>query len=85
MAIDAQTIGLLAGFLTTVAFLPQIIKSHQTKSTGDISWGWLGVLFVGVVLWFIYGLMDGSLPVAAANGISGVLLVVLIFLKLKYG
>ncbi len=83
--IDAQSIGLVAGFCTTVAFLPQIIKSYKTKSTADLSWGWLGVLFVGMALWIGYALMIGSLPVLATNALSEALLVVLIFLKLKHG
>ncbi|MEM4092878.1 MAG: SemiSWEET family transporter, partial [Conexivisphaerales archaeon] len=55
-------IGLIAGFLTTVAYVPEVHKILTTKDTKGISLLWLMILLTGVFLWFIYGLGIYSLP-----------------------
>jgi MtN3 and saliva related transmembrane protein len=77
-------IGILAGVLTTVSFLPQVIRAARTKSTGDISLGMYVILAVGIFLWFIYGISIGSLPVILANGVTFVLAIIILALKVKY-
>ena len=53
MEIDyITTLGITAGILTTIAYLPQLIKTWQSKSAGDISWTMLIVLCLGIILWF---------------------------------
>ena len=47
------TLGLTAGTLTTIAFIPQIVKARQSKSTGDLSWGMVTIFSTGVLLWLI--------------------------------
>lgn len=66
----AELIGSLAGLLTTLAFLPQVIKTWRTGSTKDISL-WMFVLFCsGVALWLVYGLMIAAMPVILANAVT---------------
>ncbi|MFP3133089.1 MAG: SemiSWEET transporter [Nitrososphaeria archaeon] len=77
-------LGLVAGFLTTVAYVPEIIKVFNTKDTKGISLLWLLTLLTGVLLWFYYGVLIISIPVMAANGVSAFLILLLIFLKIKY-
>lgn len=60
-------IGFLAAFCTTIAYLPQVIKNWRTRSAGDLSFVTFTTLNVGVVLWLIYGLILGSLPIILAN------------------
>jgi MtN3 and saliva related transmembrane protein len=67
--------------LTTAAFVPQAIKVYKTQKTEDLSFGLFSMLFVGIFLWLIYGLMIGSSPVIAANAIT--LLLVAYILKKK--
>lgn len=76
-------IGLLAGFLTTVAYVPEVYKIFITKDTKGISLLWLIILLTGAVLWFVYGLDIYSLPVIFANGISALLIAIMMVLKLK--
>jgi MtN3 and saliva related transmembrane protein len=77
-------LGLVAGFLTTVAYVPEVIKVFNTKDTKGISLLWLLTLLTGVLLWFYYGVLIISIPVMAANGVSAFLILLLIFLKIKY-
>ncbi|MCI4400190.1 MAG: SemiSWEET transporter [Campylobacteraceae bacterium] len=74
-------LGFAAAFLTTAAFVPQAIKVYKTQKTEDLSLGLFSMLFVGIFLWLIYGLMIGSSPVIAANAIT--LLLVAYILKKK--
>ena len=78
-------LGYLAGFLGTVSFLPQVIKSWKTKKTHDISLLMFVVLGLGVLLWVIYGLLTNQVPISLWNGVVFVLVSSLVFLKLKYG
>jgi MtN3 and saliva related transmembrane protein len=77
-------LGLVAGFLTTVAYVPEVIKVFNTKDTKGISLMWLLTLLTGVLLWFYSGVLIISIPVMAANGVSAFLILLLIFLKIKY-
>ncbi|ERT08872.1 PQ loop repeat family protein [Lyngbya aestuarii BL J] len=77
-------IGLLAGALTTVAFLPQVIKTWKTKSTRDVSLGMFVMFCTGVFLWIVYGALIGDLPIVAANIVTLSLASTILFFKLKY-
>jgi MtN3 and saliva related transmembrane protein len=84
-AIDNVSIlGFIAGGLTTLAFLPQVIKAFRTKSTHDLSLGMVTLTSTGILLWFIYGLCLRSLPIALPNLVSFVLMVTLLILKIRY-
>ena len=58
-----EILGYIAGALTTTSLLPQFVKSLKTKSTKDLSYGMILILFVGVFFWAIYGIYIGSMPV----------------------
>lgn len=81
----AHLIGLTAGLLTTIAFLPQVLQTWTTKSTKDISLPMFLTFCTGVLLWFIYGVMIHSLPVILANGVTFVLAGAILVMKLKWG
>ena len=78
-------LGLVAGCCTTLAFLPQVVKTWKTRSTGDISLGMFLVLVLGVALWLIYGALLGDLPLIAANGVTLVLAGIILVFKLRHG
>ena len=80
----ANTIGLIAGTLTTVAFLPQVLKIWKSRSVADISLGMYLVFSTGVLLWVVYGFSIGSLPVVLANGITLVLSLVIVVFKIRF-
>ncbi|CUS37521.1 MAG: SemiSWEET transporter [Nitrospira sp.] len=79
------TLGLIAGTLTTIAFIPQIAKAWRSKSTGDLSWGMVTTFSTGVLLWLIYGIWIDSLPVILANAVTLLLQAGIIALKIRYG
>ncbi len=81
----AMILGLTAGTLTTVAFIPQLAKALKSKSTGDLSWGMVLTFTIGVLLWLIYGIWIDSLPVILANAVTLLLQCGIIALKIKYG
>jgi len=81
----AEVVGLTAGILTTIAFLPQVRHSWTTKSTKDISLPMFLTFSTGVILWFIYGVMIQSVPVMLANGVTFVLVGAILIMKLKWG
>jgi MtN3 and saliva related transmembrane protein len=78
-------LGLVAGTLTTVAFLPQVLQTWKTKSTKDLSLPMLLSFTTGVLCWLIYGICIDSLPIALANGVTLLLAGANLGLKLKYG
>lgn len=78
-------IGLAAAACTTLAFLPQVIKAWRTRSTADISLGMFLVLVIGIALWLVYGALLGDIPLIAANGVTLVLVGIILIFKLRYG
>lgn len=78
-------IGLIAGTLTTASLLPQVIKTFRIKETKDISLSMYIILVTGMLLWVVYGILIGALPVIAANIISFILATIVLILKIKYG
>jgi MtN3 and saliva related transmembrane protein len=84
MIFSVTIIGLLAGSLTTIAFLPQVIKTWKTKSTKDISLGMFLTFCTGVLLWIIYGSLVKDIPVVIANVATLSLASTILWFKLKY-
>ncbi|WP_350293120.1 SemiSWEET transporter [uncultured Croceitalea sp.] len=79
-----ELIGLIAAMLTTGAFVPQVYKVFKSKSTADISLTMYTVLFVGLVLWLIYGIQKDSIAIILANAVTGILVAFVIIFKIKY-
>jgi MtN3 and saliva related transmembrane protein len=80
-----NVLGFVAGLLTTAAFVPQVLKIWRTRSARDISLGMYWVFTSGVVLWLVYGLALGSLPIIVANVFTLVLSLAVLVMKLRYG
>jgi MtN3 and saliva related transmembrane protein len=79
-----EIIGYLAAFGTTVSFLPQAVKTIQTKDTSGISLSMYALFTTGTLLWLIYGIMSGSLPVAVANTITFLFASIILVYKIRY-
>lgn len=79
-----QILGLMAGGLTTVAFLPQVIKTWKSKSAKDLSLAMFFVFALGTLLWLIYGIFIQQLPIILANSITLALASVLLYFKLRF-
>jgi len=79
-----EIIGLIAAVLTTSAYVPQVYKTWKTKSAGNISLTMYLVMFVGIILWLIYGIHLNSLAMILANIVTTILTLIIIVFKLKY-
>ncbi|MBF2058119.1 MAG: SemiSWEET transporter [Cyanobacterium sp. T60_A2020_053] len=80
----ATVIGLMAGALTTISFLPQAIKTWRSKSAKDISLTMFLTFCIGVILWIIYGISIQDLPVLVTNIVTLILAGSILFFKFKY-
>ena len=76
-------IGFLAALCTTVAFVPQALKTWRTRSTGDLSLQMYLLMVTGTALWFAYGLALGDAPLIAANGTTLALAASILYVKLR--
>ena len=80
----ATVIGFIAGTLTTVSFVPQVLKTFRTKRCDNLSFGMLSAFASGVCLWLVYGIFLWSAPIIAANLVTLCLLVPLVVMKIRY-
>lgn len=78
-------LGLAAGLLTTVAFLPQVWQVWKSRSARDISLPMYLIFTLGVALWLVYGLMTAAVPVIAANAVTLLLAGAVLVMKLRFG
>lgn len=78
-------IGLLAAAISTLGFAPQVIKIQRTRMTRDLSLGSYILLFSGLSLWLIYGLLLGALPIILGNAVACAMAGYIIYMKLKHG
>ena len=77
-------LGFTAGTLTTLAFIPQVIKSWKSKSTQDVSLGMFLVLCTGILLWLTYGFLINDTPLIVANGFSLLLAGSILIMKFRF-
>jgi MtN3 and saliva related transmembrane protein len=78
-------IGLLAGTLTTIAFLPQVLKTWKSKSAKDLSLFMFSIFNIGIVLWLIYGILLNEFPMILANGFTFLLSSFILYFKIRHG
>ena len=79
-----EIVGLIAAFLTTSAYVPQAYKTWKTKSAGNISLTMYISMFVGIILWLIYGIHLNSFAMILANCITAILTLIIIGFKVRY-
>lgn len=78
-------LGIVAGILTTVAFVPQVIKTWRSHSTHDISLSMFAIFTAGVFAWLLYGIMIEDLPIVMANTVTLVLAGSILVMKIRNG
>lgn len=83
VTIGVELIGFAAAFLTTIAFIPQVIQVWKSKSVEGLSLTTYIIFIIGVFLWFLYGLSIGSLSMIIANFITVLLSSVIIYFIIK--
>ncbi len=80
-----RLIGFIAGFCTTISLLPQIVKIFRTKHARDVSMSMYVVLVIGVACWLVYGIFLQEIPLILANGVTLMLCLIIIGMKMVYG
>lgn len=78
------TLGLVAGTLTSIASIPQLVKTLRTRHARDISVWQPLLLAIGVALWLVYGMLIGDLPLILANIVPLICNIMLTILKVRY-
>lgn len=81
----SSTIGFIAGILTSVAAIPQVVKTFKSRHVRDISVWQPVLLALGVALWMIYGILINDLPLILANITPLICNVILTGMKIRYG
>jgi len=76
--------GFIAGAITSIGFIPQIVRGYKTKKLDDISYYMPMVLVIGMSLWFVYGVLSGALAIIAANALGVGCNLTLIIMKRMY-
>ena len=77
-------LGILAGTLITISFVPQLLRIFRTRSVDDISWGTWLVFATGTVLWIVWGVLQQALPVIIASAVTLILAIVILALKWQF-
>ena len=77
-----QVLGLAAAFFTTIANIPQAIKVIRTGSTKSLAASTYAMLFLGMALWVVYGVIRKDVPIILANAIAGLLCGIILSMKL---
>ncbi|MFZ5637162.1 MAG: SemiSWEET transporter [Pseudomonadota bacterium] len=77
--------GYMAAAMTTLAFVPQAIKTIRTRDTRSISLGMYVVFTAGIAMWLVYGIALDSMPMILANVVTFLLSATILGLKLKHG
>ena len=81
---NIEVFGYFAAILTTLAFLPQLIKTFKTKKAEDVSLITLIMFLTGVLSWIIYGYKISSTPILMANIITFILNLLILIFKITF-
>jgi MtN3 and saliva related transmembrane protein len=84
MSFWTEVLGMVAGICTTIAFLPQVIKTYRSRSARDLSLGMFSIFTLGVILWLAYGIVQQELPIILANAATLVMAATLLVFKLTW-
>ena len=82
--LNIEFFGYFAAILTTLAFLPQLIKTLRTKKAEDVSLITLIMFLTGVLSWIIYGYKISSTPILIANIITFILNLLILIFKINF-
>jgi MtN3 and saliva related transmembrane protein len=82
---SSEILGLVAGFFTVFSVVPQIMRVYKLKSAREISIIYNTTMLLGILIWLVYGIVLGLVPIIIWNIIGALLIVLLLLAKLKYG
>ena len=82
--VTLSIVAILAGILILSGWVPQIIKGYRTKRLNDVSSYLMICIFVGAVLWLIYGIEIDDVYIIGVNVAAMFLTMIVLCMKLKY-
>jgi MtN3 and saliva related transmembrane protein len=82
MNVYIEIIGYVSAVLTTVAYVPQTWKTIVTRQTKDISLHMYILMTLGICGWGVYGIFINSIPIILANGVSFLLTLSILIMKI---
>jgi MtN3 and saliva related transmembrane protein len=77
-----EAAGLVGALLTTIAFLPQVVRTWRQGGEG-LSYLMLALFLAGTTFWLLYGVALGALPIILANGVTALQVLMMLALKLR--
>ena len=80
----AEIMGHIGAFLSSITFIPQVVKAWQSKSVGDLSMSMMLIVFTSTLVWMVYGVSLNLLPVIICNAIIMLLSALLIYFKITF-
>ncbi len=80
-----QVLGLIAGGLIAVSFVPQIWKLFKLRSAKEISLPFTCLQMAGGILFLIYGLVLSLPAIIATNILNTILVSLILYAKLRWG
>ncbi len=78
-------LGYAAGAITTLTFLPQVLKTYKEKSAKDVSLNMFLIAAINEVMWIVYGALREDMVIILTNAVVLLMSLTMIFFKLKYG
>jgi len=81
---NENILGLVAGVLTSVAMVPQLVKVLKEKDVQDLSWLMISILIAGLSLWVWYGFLKNELPIILSNAFAVIVNICLLGAYFKY-
>jgi len=79
-----EILGLAAGTITSITFLPQVVRIWQTKSVKDLSLAMVLLLITGTTCWLTYGLLKNDTAIIYTNVMVLIMSLVIFYFKIKY-
>ena len=79
-----EILGLTAGTITSITFLPQVIQVYKTKSAKDISLSMVLLLTLGVAMWLAYGILILNAAIIYTNSMVLAMAIILLYFKWKF-
>jgi len=81
---NIKILGLIAGTITSITFIPQVLQIWKTKSAKDISILMLSLLIIGVSLWLTYGIVVKDVAIIYTNGMVLAMSLLMLYFKFRF-
>jgi MtN3 and saliva related transmembrane protein len=81
---ETDILGMTAGCISSITFLPQVIKTWKTKSAADISLLMFTFATVSVIMWLVYGIILQNIPIIFTNSMVLLFSLIMLYFKFRY-